>query len=358
MPTDVGTIQAAVDRVAEGGLVLVEPGRYAEQVVISTPGVTLRGADRNAVVIDGEGERSAGVVAIANGVRIENLTVQNATFYGVLVTRRYDDGSDGGYDDVDPEDQPLLERFRVDHVTAINNGAYGIYAFSSRHGVIADSLASGSADSGIYVGQCRRCDVLVEGNVAVNNAIGFENANASDSVTITGNRFTGNRVGLTLTSNALEAFLPQEANVVAGNVISDNTSATSPAQASGGFGTGVGIAGGRDNVVAANRIEGNPRAGVLITDADDLEATGNEVRDNAFSGNGIDVADLSEPEGPVLPTVEAPDGISFQDVPRPADQPSMPLDRTVPPPLPDAIEHPSGAGIEVPSADLLADRLR
>ena len=86
----------------------------------------------------------------------------------------------------------------------------------------------GSADSGFYVGQCRDCDILVTDNVAERNAVGFENANASDSLVIVGNRFAGNRVGLTLLSSYQEAFLPQQVNQVVGNLISDNDAGRLP----------------------------------------------------------------------------------------------------------------------------------
>ena len=110
-----------------------------------------------------------------------------ATFYGVLFTGLHDENGPSaptadGYQKWDPQQFPPLQRFRIDHVTAFNNGLYGIYAFDSQHGVITDSYASGSADSGFYVGQCRDCDILVTGNVAERNAVGFENANASDSL--------------------------------------------------------------------------------------------------------------------------------------------------------------------------------
>ena len=144
--------------------------------------------------------------------------------------------------------------------------------------MITDSYASGSADSGFYVGQCRDCDILVTGNVAERNAVGFENANASDSVVIAGNRFSGNRVGLTLLSSYQEAFLPQRANQVVGNLISDNDEADSPAQAEGGFATGVGISGGQSNIVERNRISGHARAGVILTNTEDIPAVGNRFR--------------------------------------------------------------------------------
>ena len=101
-----------------------------------------------ATVIDGGGLRPYGIVVIADGVRVENLTVTGATFYGVLFTGLHDANGPSahtadGYHAWDPAKFPPLQRFRVDHVTAHNNGLYGIYAFDARHGVIADSYASG-----------------------------------------------------------------------------------------------------------------------------------------------------------------------------------------------------------------------
>src|SRR5688572_10496058 len=67
VPGDAATITEAADRIAPGGLILVEPGTYTEAVVLDTPDVTLRGLDRNAVIIDGEGIRPQGVLVIADG---------------------------------------------------------------------------------------------------------------------------------------------------------------------------------------------------------------------------------------------------------------------------------------------------
>lgn len=400
VPEDASTISAAVDEVAEGGLVLVGPGVYTEEVRITTPDVTLRGVDRNTTVIDGEGTRSFGVVGAADGVRVENLTVRSALFYGVLVTSVH--GDDGplahggpGYTRLDPEEFPPLERFGVSHVTASNNGLYGIYAFNARHGSITDSYASGSADSGIYVGQCEECDVLVAGNVAERNAVGFENANASDSLVVAGNRFSGNRIGMTLISSYQEAFTPQRANTVVGNLVADNTSAESPAHALGGFGLGVGITGGQANELTRNRITGNPLAGVQLSNAEDIAAQDNRFVANAFGGNGVDLLDTSaqrtpssgtciDPAGgegprtalpPALldaacpdgtgpqggmsdgaPAVEVPPGTRFLDVPEPPEQPSLPDTEQVPEPLPAAVDVPDLAGFELPGPDLLADR--
>ena len=84
-----------------------------------------------------------------------------------------------GYTKLDTQKFPPLQGFRVSYVTASNNALYGIYAFDAQHGVIEQSYASGSADSGFYVGQCKPCDIVVRGNVAERNAVGYEGTNAS-----------------------------------------------------------------------------------------------------------------------------------------------------------------------------------
>ncbi|WP_158563949.1 right-handed parallel beta-helix repeat-containing protein [Jiangella anatolica] len=394
VPADAATITEAVGAVAEGGLVLVDAGTYPEAVVVDKADVTIRGADRNAVVVDGEGERAIGILGIADGVRVQNLTATRHTLAGVLISGVHDETGNvpgDAYTSEEPEEE-LLQRYEVRNVTSTNNGLYGIYAFHSQHGAIVDSYASGGADSGFYLGQCVDCDAVVTGNVAERNAVGFENANASGGVLITGNRFAGNRVGLTLTSDYQEAFVPQRDNLVVGNVITDNVQADSPAQAEGGFGVGIGIAGGQQNVIERNLIGGNTTAGTLISSAEDVPALDNRFVANTFSANRYDIADISTDRAPstgtcldgngfasVLPEAiatavcpagtpaisgvtltdvpAAPPGVPFLDVTLPGPQPGMEGDLTaVPEPLPDTPERPATDALPVPDAGLLADR--
>ena len=398
VPADAPTIAEAMDRVAEGGLVLVEPGTYRESVLIEKADVTLRGTDRNGVIIDGEGIRANGVQAIADGVRIQNLTVVDHTINGVLVTGMHDENGPlarnlDGYEPLDPEKFPPLRRFEVSHVTASGNGLYGIYAFNARDGVIRDDYASGSADAGIYVGQCEQCGILVQDNVAENNAIGYENANASDSVVITGNRFAGNRVGLTLLSWYQEAFIPQRGVAVVGNLIADNASSASPSHVNGAFGIGVGLSGANDNTFERNLIVGNPSAGVQLVNTEDIASSGNSFVGDRFEHNGIDVADVSSARAPSantcftdpsalrmlpanladtcggaaaegvdaagLPALEAPPGMSFLRVPKGPEQPDMPGDvQEIPAALPATADIPDLSAVPLPGRDLLQDRSR
>jgi hypothetical protein len=178
--------------------------------------------------------------------------------------------------------------------------------------------------------------------------------------------------------------------VVAGNLISANQSADSPAQADGGYGTGLGIAGGQSNLVTANRITGNARAGVLLDNGADIPSVDNSFVSNTMSGNGIDVADVSAAATPssgtclsggrartlpialarttcphraaplagvpasALPAVQVPSGTAFLEVAAPHDQPGLPGRLgAVPAALPSFVPEPSLSGITVPSAQLL-----
>ncbi|WP_262701927.1 MULTISPECIES: right-handed parallel beta-helix repeat-containing protein [Streptomyces] len=395
VPADAPTISAAVSLARPGDLVLVAPGTYHESVKISKARITLRGASRDKVVIDGRLRQPNGIVVAAPGVAVENLTVENNTQNGVLVTGSAKaaagaPGQSGGYDTGD-EPVTLLKSFLVSHVTATRNGLYGIYAFSAQNGVIEHSYTSGSADSGIYVGQCKPCRIVVRDNIAELNAVGYEGTNASGDMYVVGNRLVGNRVGLTTNSDHQEKLLPQKDAVVAGNLIAANQQAATPEQADGGWGIGIGVDGGTDNQFVRNRIAGNSNAGVVITATADISPNGNQILDNTFAANGVDVgwtfptatkgrgnclrgnelrktvparlattascprpARSPSPSGTwAKPT--APGGIPFTDVAAPKRQPQFPKATTtgataVPavPALPDT------AGFRLPSASLLA----
>ncbi|WP_328753008.1 right-handed parallel beta-helix repeat-containing protein [Streptomyces sp. NBC_00285] len=375
VPQDTDSLQEAVDRVGEGGLVLVSPGVYRQSVTVSKARVVLRGLDRSRVVVDGEFERANGITVTGAGSVVENLTVRNNLANGLLFTGVTDQaaleaGRAGGsaYDPLDTVKFPPLKGFRASYVTAYNNALYGIYAFDARSGIIEHSYASGHADSGIYVGQCRPCDTVVQHNTVEHNAVGLEVTNASERLYLLGNRASRNRVGLTLNSNDLEALGPQHGAVIAGNTLTDNNDDASPEQADGGFGIGIGAGGGRANVIERNLISGNRAAGVLLSDVQGYPARANTVRANRVTANGTDLvlatgtpagncftgngesltsparlprethcakgtrgAAGQEPDTGLVrdplghPTpVQAPPGLSFQDVPAPPSQRSMP----------------------------------
>lgn len=319
VPQDFPTVQKAVDVAREGDTVLIGPGTYPESVRVTRRNVVVRGTDRSAVVLDGGLKLANGITVTGPGSVVENLTVHGYLANGVLFTGVTDAklqqrGAGGSaYDPLDTARFPPVEGFRATRVTAYNNGLYGIYAFDARSGVIEDSYASGHADSGIYVGQCKPCDTLVRGNTVERNAVGVELTNASDGLSILGNRVAGNRVGVTINSNDLEALAPQHGAVIAGNVVVDNNAADTPEQADGGFGIGIGIGGGTANRVERNLVRGNRAAGVIVTDPPGHPASGNRVEGNQVDGNGADLvlasADPDNCFGGNRPGTQSPDGL-------------------------------------------------
>src|SRR5687768_8898644 len=86
VPQEYPTIQNAVDAANPGDLVLVDKGVYVESVFVTTPSVTIRGVDRNEVVLDGQFTFGNGIMVGANAVAIENMTARNFTLNGFYWT--------------------------------------------------------------------------------------------------------------------------------------------------------------------------------------------------------------------------------------------------------------------------------
>ncbi|MGW7414299.1 right-handed parallel beta-helix repeat-containing protein [Streptomyces sp. NPDC054863] len=338
---------------------------------MKTDRVVLRGTDRNKVVVDGEFRRGNGITVTGAQSVVENLTVRNHLVNGVLFTGVTDTqlqarGAGGaGYSPLDTAKFPPLKGFRASYVTAHNNALYGIYAFDAQQGVIEHSYASGHADSGIYVGQCRPCSTVVRHNNTEHNAVGVEVTNASQNLYFLGNTMHRNRVGMTVNSNDLEALGPQHAAVAVGNRITDNNDAAGPEQADGGFGIGVGVGGGLRNTFERNLVTGNRAAGFLLQDLQGHPARDNTVRGNRVRGNGVDlVLDAAgaggncfagNAEQTVSPgglagaarcgasggralggrgqaaRTDVPPGVSFRRAPRPPAQPQLPGAAGAPP---------------------------
>jgi hypothetical protein len=197
VPADSPTIQSAVDLSVTGDLLLIWPGTYREAVEVRTPGITLRGVDRNTVVLDGGDELENGVLVAADGVAVENLTVRRYTFNGVLFTKAYDDNVD------DPTKHVLLEGYRASYLTLSNNGQYGVYAFFARGGRMDHLYASGHPDSGVYVGQCKPCDAVLTDIVAEQNSIGYEGTNAGGNLFVVNSIWRNNRIWSGLPRNPM-----------------------------------------------------------------------------------------------------------------------------------------------------------
>ncbi len=271
VPGGYPTIQSAVDAAEPGDLILIGPGVYKEEVTVTTPSLIIRGTDRNAVIIDGETVRGNGIAVLADAVAIENLTARNARLNGF-----YWAGVTG---------------FRGSHLTAYNNGDYGIYAFGSTDGLLEDSYASGSPDSGFYIGQCYPCRIVIRHVTAERNAIGYSGTNSGGELYVVSSIWRDNRAGLVPASLDIELQAPQRETVIARNLIVGNSNRSAPAWALPGiaFGSGVLIGGGVGNIVEHNVIADHAQYGVLVTpmlDKNFYPAKKNIIRDNLVVRSG------------------------------------------------------------------------
>jgi plastocyanin len=283
VPGDAPTIQAAVDAAEPGGLVLISPGVYEEAVVVTTPFLTVRGTDRNEVILDGRFALDNAIAVIeADGVTIENLTARHYLLNGFLWQSVF--GYHGSF------------------LTAYNNGAYGLFAYDSVYGQFDRSYASGHPDSGFYVGQCYPCHAVVTDVVAERNALGFSGTNAGGRLFVVNSEWRNNMSGVVPNTLDSEALAPQHDAVVAGNWIHDNNNEDAPAfdLQYPSFGTGILVNGGRDNLVTQNLVEDHVNFGIALIASPDERiwvTEGNEIRGNLVRGSGDADLALGAPAG-------------------------------------------------------------
>lgn len=255
VPQDQKTIQAAVSSAKAGDLVLVGKGVYKEAVKVETPDITIRGVDRNEVVLDGEFKLENGIAVFGtDGVVVENMTARNYISNGFYWT-----GS---------------QRYRGSYLTAYRNGDYGIYAFDSYHGQFDHSYGAGSPDAGFYIGECYKCDAVISDSVSEHNGLGYSGTNSGGDLYIVNSVFRNNRAGVVPNSGSYELCYPSRQTTIAGNQVYDNNMTDGPGIDVSLLAQGNGIlpAGAVQVTITKNRVWNHTRTGIGLVPFPEADA--------------------------------------------------------------------------------------
>ena len=290
------TIQAAVDEAQPGDTIKVPGGTYRENVLVTKDDITITGPA--GAILDGTGlsgdtgiEVSSGDQAVRiNGFTLKGLTIRNFSENGIMLV--------------------AVDNFEITNGHFVDNAEYGIYPVFSAHGHVAMVDASGSNDTGIYIGQSE--DVLIEKNHASNNTIGIEVENSSN-VTVRNNKSTGNSLGVVaVILPGLQVKATSDVTID-NNVVKKNNrpnTITDPEDILSIVPGGVGILSvAADNVaITSNKVTNNNTAGIAVValpaevaaldPAIDPIPEGVQVRSNKAQHNGSDPDPRIEPLPP------------------------------------------------------------
>jgi hypothetical protein len=297
------TIGAAVAAASAGDTILVGPGTYKEQVVItkalyvvafpgSNPTIDATGL-ANGIFING---MSAAPNTGVADVLISGLTIQNANFEGILVANAYDVTLTGNH---------VLDNNKALDIAA--GACPGIPAFETNEG---DDCGEGIHLMGVVASSVVRNESAYNsGGILISDETGPNHDNVISGNTIQNNPFD---CGITLASHPPAIAIGPSGMVSFGvfnNTVAHNVSRHNGTQVPGaGAGVGIFAAGPGNaaygNVVIDNQLLNNGMPGFAMHNhafapapAPPVNLNGNVIVGNYFSGNAADTAD-SATSGP------------------------------------------------------------
>jgi hypothetical protein len=323
------TIQAAVNASVKNDWVLIEAGKYAEEVKVTTEhsGIYIRGMDRNGVIVDGESistpEGRNGIeIYKANNVWIENLTVRNFDKPSTDGPGGNEIWWNGGAGSGKIGAHGWFGRYLTAYDTGLNGG-YGIFTSNEQNGWWENIYASGFNDSGMYLGACRECKARITKATIENNAVGYSGSNGGGKLVIEESTFRHNTTGIAPNSeNPGDGPPPQNGScvgaseglrstpfftstniahctIIRNNLVTENDNLSVPANnstAASPWGIGVILPGDYGDLVENNTITNNPINGVLGFEYPNpfppteqtiyFELAGNKIANNKFANNG------------------------------------------------------------------------
>ncbi|MGH9616020.1 MAG: right-handed parallel beta-helix repeat-containing protein [Acidobacteriaceae bacterium] len=299
IPGCASTIGAAVSAASPGDTILVAPGTYREQVIV-TKSLSLVALSSDPVTIDASGLSNGifinGMSAAPNtgivSVVVSGFIVKNANFEGILVANAYDVTLTGNH--VVDNDKSLsggacpgLPDFETSEGEDCGEG---IHLMADLHSSVVQNTVEHNAGG-----------ILISDETGVNRGNLVSGNVVQDNVYDCGITMASHPPALSVIPNAMGPY------GVFNNTISHNISARNGVS---GSGAGVGIfapsPGTSDsgNVVIDNFLVGNGNAGVAMHNhgfapsAPSVNFNDNIIVGNQFSANGADSGDAATP-GPV-----------------------------------------------------------
>ena len=275
VPEEYPGVTEAVKAAASGDMISIAPGVYHEAVLVKTPNLTIRGRDRNGVIMDGNFTLSNAFEVTANNVVLENMTARHYLSNGFYWT-----GVNG---------------YRGSYLTAYANGDYGIYAYTSVNGQFDHDYAAGQPDSGFYIGGCHPCNALITEVLSEDNGLGYSGTNSGGNLVIRDSIWRNNFSGIAPNTLDTEPMAPQDGTTIIHNLVEDNNNYDAPAKVLQlpTIGNGIVIGGGNDNIVKDNIVNGHLYYGILVVpniDKNFWQPSGNIIEDNVVTNSGL--ADL------------------------------------------------------------------
>jgi len=279
---DGGSIQATVDMARRGDMVVVPAGTYAEEVVITTPGIHLTGNESQVFVagpadpatfrvIDGGGELATGITVLADNVEVSSLRVTGFTQDGIRI-----EGVSG---------------FTVHHIASYNHGRYGFATIGATNGEIYNTTSSSAGLAGHALTACGPCGINLRLSQGINNAVGLLVENAS-GIEISETNWSFNGTGA-IFANRAEADGPEQGEVTMQYAsVNENGNPLTPTTGWTGewFGHGLVVAGGHKNSFQFMEFLTNAGYGILYASMGDNIPTSNKTKSVTSNTNSTDFA--------------------------------------------------------------------
>ncbi|MGO9903176.1 MAG: hypothetical protein ACLP0J_26625 [Solirubrobacteraceae bacterium] len=347
IPGQYKTIEAAVKDAKPNDIILVAPGDYKTTssllargsggqfpagVLITTPDLTLRGMNRNTVIVDGSrkgpacndnpadqnfGRAAKGGPTGLNGIMVwkaDDVTIENLTACNFLGGSGGDgdtgnaiwwngganSGAIGGWGYAGSYLNATSGFFdsKQSATKAEQTAAeYGIFSSNWSGGTWNDTYTSNMNDSGYYIGACQQfCDQTIDHAWGEFSALGYSGTNSGGTLVVENSQFDNNEEGFdTNSQNDSDWPSPQDGAcpdngtskiththscwVFIDNDVHDNNNPNVPAAGTAALapvGTGISLE-GRDDTVIDNVFKNNGAWGVVFEPFPDTETPPSNV---------------------------------------------------------------------------------